>query len=460
MNRLWVRLTGAFLLVALVAVLVVAVVIGRVVERSFMGYVGRTNALTMAAELAGQLEAYYAEHGSWEGAADLLPERHGQGGDGQGERRGAGSPGGAQFLLVGGDHVVIAATDPAREGQHLAAGELASGLELYRDGKPVGWLLVETPGQGRLNAAQAQFLDEVQNSLFVLALLAGGLALVMGISISWLLSRPLQQLTEAAQAVAEGELGREVASPSGVAAEITTLTESFNRMSNALAEGELLRQHMTADIAHELRTPLSVMRVQLQAMLDGVTPMDAEHMAVVFEQSLHLTRLVDDLRTLTQAEAGHLPLQNQELAPADLVAKAVTLFEPLALDAGLSLSGTGARDLPHISGDPDRLQQVLANLLANALRHTQSGGRIKLSTEPGEKGVRFTVANSGATLTPEQADRVFDRFWRADNSRTRDRGGAGLGLAISREIVHLHGGRIWVEIDSHETRFIFEIPPV
>ncbi len=460
MRKLWVRLTGAFLLVALGAVLVILLAIEYIVGTSFRGYLGRENALLASDAVAGLLEEHYAQQGSWEGANDLLPGPRGQGaGKGGKERgRGAGDSGGTQYTLVDAGHVVVAATDPARVGERVSTESLADAAPLHQNGEPVGWLLVKTPGQSKLNSTQVQFLNEVRRSLIGVALLAGGLALVVGTGISRVLVRPLRQLTDAAQAVAEGELGRVVPAHRGSAAEISTLAESFNSMSRALAEGEALRQRMTTDIAHELRTPISVMRGQLQAMLDGVTPTDVKHIAVVFDQTLHLSRLVEDLRTLTQAEAGHLPLQMRSLNPPDLIARAVTLFSPLAQDAGLTLSTISEDGLPRISGDPDRLHQVLANLLANALRHTTPGGRVEVRAGHGEDGVRFSVTNSGETLPAEQARHVFERFWRADDSRNRDRGGAGLGLAIAREIVRLHGGRIWVEAGSGETRFVFEIP--
>jgi two-component system OmpR family sensor kinase/two-component system sensor histidine kinase BaeS len=310
-----------------------------------------------------------------------------------------------------------------------------------------------------MNNAQTQFLEQTRQALLWITGLAGGLALILGVGFSILLSRPIRELTGAARAVADGQLGREAPIYHGAGEEITALGKSFNQMSKALAEGEERRKRMTADIAHELRTPLSVMRSQLQAMLDNVIPTDEEQVAIVYNQALHLNRLVEDLRTLTQAEAGHLPLQQTLIRPEDMVKRAVTLFEPLAQDAGLRLSSACDGDLPEILTDADRLQQVFGNLLANALRHTPSGGVIQVHVGPGEaKGVRFQVSNDGVTLTQEQAERVFERFWRADESRSRDQGGAGLGLAISRQIVHLHGGRIWVELDSNKTHFVFEIP--
>ena len=458
MHKLWVRLSGSFLLVALVGVLVEAHFIGKAVETGFRGYIARESLQTASSALIERLEAYYRDHGSWEGVDELLTgqrgPQHGREGRHGGPPPGMGGP--FQYVLFDAEGRPVAASDASLLDGASLDRDRATPL---RDGETlIGWLTIEMPGQGMLSVAQMEFLDEIRRTVVRVALLATGLALGVGIAISRVLVRPMRQLTEAAQAVAAGELGRQVPVNPRHASEITALAGAFNEMSQALAESEALRQRMTADIAHELRTPLSVIRSQLQAMLDGVYPTDAEHVAAVYDQVLHLTRLVNDLRTLTQAEAGHLPLEMQTLSPAELIEREATLFEPLAQDAGLRLVTGLADDLPAVRGDRDRLHQVLSNLLANALQHTEPGGTITLRASRSEKGVRFAVINSGATLTPEQARHVFERFWRADESRQRDRGGAGLGLAISRELVHLHGGRIWVEVTDDETRFIFELP--
>ncbi|MCC6905077.1 MAG: GHKL domain-containing protein, partial [Anaerolineae bacterium] len=190
----------------------------------------------------------------------------------------------------------------------------------------------------------------------------------------------------------------------------------------------------------------------------GVQPRDAEHIAIVYDHTLHLSRLVDDLRLLTQAETGHLPLYRQSLQPEALVIRAAQLFEPLAQDAAVTLTCHTAPSLPAISGDADRLHQVFANLLANALRHVPSEGTIRLEASLNDGGVLFVVANSGQTLSPDQAEHVFERFWRADEARDRDSGGAGLGLAIAQQIIRLHQGQIWVETTADETRFCVRLP--
>ena len=194
---------------------------------------------------------------------------------------------------------------------------------------------------------------------------------------SFSLTQPLRQLAGRLALWTPATVGEQV--PVEGSAEVRQLADEFNAMSQRLAAAEQVRQQMAADVAHELRTPVTVLRGHLEAMLDGVYPLDVEHVAVAYEQTLHLSRLVDDLRLLTQAEAGRLPLKLEALAPGDLVAQSIARFEPLAQDAGIALHGDAASGLPSIEGDRARLLQVFDNLLINALRHTAADGAISLS---------------------------------------------------------------------------------
>jgi signal transduction histidine kinase len=464
MNRLWVRLTVVFLLVALLAVGVISIAVGRVTSASFRAYVSEE----AAQEMAFRLEEYYAATGSWDGAEALLFGQGAGGGMGRGHMGGGGGMGlqgggmmgnrNARFLLADTVGRVLADTDGTAIGSMLSEPQQSLAVALEADGETVGWLVAETPGSIALTATQQHFLEDVSLSL---RLAVGGaviIAIVAGSLLAWQLTNPLRQLTLAALRMAEGDIGSQVTMPSGSFREVADLADAFNNMSLALAEGDALRQRMAADIAHELRTPVSVMRGQLEGIMDGILPADTNHIAVVYNQTLHLSRLVDDLRTLTMAEAGHLPLALEAVNPESLVEQVVQSFQPAAQDAGLALTKVVSPELSPMRADADRIRQVLANLIANALRHTDDRGTITVSAEETGGHIRFSVANNGSTLTPEQAKYVFERFWRADEARDRDRGGAGLGLAISRELVHLHAGRIWVEPGNKITTFLFEIP--
>lgn len=462
MNRLWVRLTAAFLFVALAALIVFAAITSQTVASQFRGYVGQQTGRAAGVQIAGVLQVYYAENGSWQGVAETLPQPGtGQGpgmGRGRGAGMGAGMGGSQPYVLFDANGRYITGTDADRDTSPVTEQELDRALPIESGEQVVGWLVMQQPAQVLLDAAATDFLSQMRRTLALLALIVSGLALVVGLAISQIISRPLDKLTGAARAVTAGKLGEQVTLPPGQAAEIATLAESFNQMSAALAQAEAQRKRLTADIAHELRTPISVVRAQLQAMLDGVHPTDPAHVASVYEQTLHLSRLVDDLHTLTRAESGHLPLHLQPLDLADLARRVADRFEPLVQDAGLTLSLDIESGVPEVRGDGDRLHQVTANLLSNALRHTLAGGKITLSVQQAGDAVRVSVTNTGTSLTPEQAKHVFERFWRADESRRRDGSGAGLGLAISRELIHLHGGRIWVDVEPDQTRFTFELP--
>ncbi len=459
MNRLWVRLTAAFLVVALVAVGSVAVVVNRTTASSFRSYIGQQTNANANAELLRQLQDHYASTGSWDGAQAILAQaRSGRGaGQGQGHGGGTGAGGGTVFLLAGTNYTVIAASNEQHIGRALDEAERRQALAISVDGQTVGYLLREGAGVQALDSTQQRFLDDVSSALTLAAAGAIALALIMGLAFAWLLARPLRSLRQSATAIAQGRLG--IQTPVVGTAEFRQVASAFNHMSSALAESEATRQRMTSDIAHELRSPVSVMRAQVEAMMDGVFPLNAEQLAIVYDQTLHLSRLVEDLRTLTRAEAGRLPLEMALLDPATFVQRVAADFAPLAHEESIALTTEIAPALPQIQADADRLRQIFANLLANALAHTPAGGNITIRADYRGSAVRFAVADSGPGLTAEQAAHVFERFYRTDDARQRDRGGSGLGLAITQELVRLHGGRIWIEsAPGKGTVIIFEIP--
>jgi len=235
----------------------------------------------------------------------------------------------------------------------------------------------------------------------------------------------------------------------------------------ALDESERQRKNMVADVAHELRTPLAVLQGNLQALLDDLYPMDKAELSRLYDETRLLSRLVDDLRDLALADAGQLGLNVQAV---DASALAADVGESLGLAAeaqdvelGLDLED----GLPPVQADPDRLSQVLRNLVTNALRHTPPGGTVTLSVRRHGEFLRFVVADTGEGIEPGELAHVFDRFWRADRSRSRDGGanganervGSGLGLAIAQSLVRAHGGQMWAESDRGVgSRFALTIP--
>jgi signal transduction histidine kinase len=289
------------------------------------------------------------------------------------------------------------------------------------------------------------------------AVAAFAVALVAGAVAARSLTRPLRDLTHAARAVAAGDFERKVVI--GSRDELGTLAEAFNQMSRALAASQRLRRQMTADIAHELRTPLSIILGHLDAVEDGVLTGTADTTRIIREETERLARLVEDLRTLTRADAGELALSRRPIDVGDLVARALAAYLPQAAAKDTALKAEIEPGLEPIELDPDRMLQVLNNLLANALFHAPAGGRIVIRGTMTSSGIRLIVQDSGPGFPPEDVGRVFDRFYRSDNARRREDGGSGLGLTIARSIVEAHGGTIEAQNTHGEgAAIIIELP--
>jgi signal transduction histidine kinase len=243
--------------------------------------------------------------------------------------------------------------------------------------------------------------------------------------------------------------------------EIGELAGAFNRMSADLARASQLRRQMTADIAHDLRTPLSLILAHAEALRDGVLPPAPETFTLIHDEATHLSRLVDDLRTLSLADAGELALNRRPSPPAELLERAVAKQMIRAQTHDVGLHTEAAPGLPLVNVDPDRMAQVLGNLLDNALRHTPGGGRVECRVTQTEavRAVTFSVSDSGPGIAPEDLPHVFERLYRSDKSRRRDAPGSGLGLAIARSIIEAHGGRIWAESPPGQgAHFFVQVP--
>jgi len=274
------------------------------------------------------------------------------------------------------------------------------------------------------------------------------------------IATPLADVMAAADAVAEGDLSVRV--PEHAPGEFGQMARSFNRMAQELERADRQRRNLTADVAHELRTPLHIIQGNLEGVLDGVYEPTDEHIGATLAETRALARLVDDLRTLSLAEAGQLALVWEPVDVAELLADVGTSFSGQAEAAGIGLRVEAEGDPSDltITADAGRLDQVLGNLMANALRHTPSGGTIALRAGPIAGGVRLVVSDTGEGIPAGDLPFIFDRFWRGDRSRSHSGGaGSGLGLAIARQMVHLHRGRITVESEPGAgTTFTIELP--
>lgn len=281
-------------------------------------------------------------------------------------------------------------------------------------------------------AADVQYLTL---TTIIVGLLAGAL-LGRG------LSRPIERLASAVRAVGSHQLSHRVEVRG--AQEIKDLAESFNQMTAELARSEQLRHNMMADISHELLTPLTVLQGNLRAILDDVYELNKDEIGTLYEQNKHLVRLVRDLRQLAQVETGQMQFQVAAVEIEAILLETVTFFDPVAAEKTIAIQSAFANNLPPLQVDPDRLRQVLHNLMANALRHTPEGGQITIRTALATGGVRLSISDTGEGIDPDKQSHVFDRFYRSEEGRRRDSGGAGLGLAISKAIVQAQGGHIAV----------------
>jgi len=415
----------------------------------------RSNPAAMMLLWVDRLGNYHAQRGSWQGVEDLVagyPCGPGWGPWDAGWER--------EYALATPDGVIVAASDAERLGQTLRPPERAFAAPIVVSGEQVGLLTLST--FGRFRDSLHDVVGFTLQRFLLGGVLIGTLAVVVGLGLSRVMSRPVVDLTTATRAVAAGDLSVRVSER--YPGELGELATAFNRMTAELALADELRRNMTADVAHELRTPLSVIRGKLEGVLDGVYAATPEHLEPVLEETRLLTQLVEDLRLLALAEAGQLTLEKRPMDVGDLLQDAYVNFGPQASDRGVTLALDVPSDLPEVIADRRRVAQILGNLLTNALRHTPQGGCVTLSavvtpprsggaaiTPPRSGGgagggmIEVTVTDTGTGVSPEDLPYIFERFWRGEKSRSRAGGGTGLGLAIAKQLVEMHGGMIGVE---------------
>jgi signal transduction histidine kinase len=302
--------------------------------------------------------------------------------------------------------------------------------------------MLPAPDSGGIPGEQL-FLASVNTSLAVAVIVGGLAAAVLALVFSQRVLGRVDALTAAARGMERGDLSQRV--PVGSRDEIGELARAFNAMAESLSRNELLRRTMVSDVAHELRTPLTNVRGYLEALRDGVAEPTPALIASLHEEAMLLGRLVDDLQELTLAEAGQLRLDRAAWSLDELVGPALELARTRALEKGVSLRAELPPDLPPVEVDRTRIGQVLRNLLGNAITHTGPGGEVTVTARREVGQVEVRLRDTGAGIPPEHLPHVFERFYRADRSRTRATGGAGIGLAIVKEFVQAHGGRVAIE---------------
>ena len=442
MSKLWVRLTAAFTLVTVVVIGILLSAGYLVATSRFQQYV-ESRFGSLPTSVGNQLTAYYRQWGTWEGVELLLEDDF--------------PLALADTVLADADGLVVFDSTGETTGQQMSDEEREDLRSLAEGDQVVGYWQISLPASFLPGSPEHNLLFGLQRLLLFGALLATVMGLVVSGVLTRSLTTPLQRLVAASQAVASGDLSQRVAEQGS--REVVEVARAFNEMTAELEEAETLRENLMADVAHELRTPLSVLQGNLRAILDDVYPLEKAEIARLYDETRLLNRLVDDLRELAQAEAGQLSLNVRSTDVHELIHSTAANFGPAVESKGVELSVDVAGDLPAIQSDPDRLAQVLRNLLVNALNHTPAGGQISISATCVENAIRIAVTDSGEGIPTEDRERIFDRFWRADPSRCRENGGSGLGLAIARSLVEAHGGRIWAESSPGQGAGLFlELP--
>ncbi|HSN73973.1 MAG TPA: ATP-binding protein, partial [Anaerolineae bacterium] len=428
MRSLTLKLTLAFLFVGLLGALLVAVFVGLRTQREFDQFISDR----YQQDLVEQLADFYQQNGSWQGLSAINLRFDNEQGRAAYMR--------APVALADSTQTVVLGTRRYRVGQQVSQAELRGALPVTVDGQTVGSVLLDLPDAKAPRdpySPEDAFLARVNQAIVFGALGATVFALVLGGLLARAISRPVKELTEATQRVAGGELGHQV--PVRTRDELGELAISFNSMSADLATANQLRRQMTADVAHELRTPLSVILGYTEALSDGKLQGKPAIYDAMYGEAQLLSHLVDDLRTLSLADAGELTLNRGLVAPAECLERVAASHAGLAAQRGVRLEVQIAPDLPLVDVDRERIAQVLANLVSNALRYTPEGGMITLSAEAIGDRVLLRVSDTGPGIEPQHLPLVFKRFYRADDARPAN-GESGLGLAIARSLVEAHGG--------------------
>lgn len=428
------KLFLSFTLIVLISVSLVAVIARRGAVNEVRTFIFRGGVYGLS-DLAVGLENYYSSNGSWQGVESIF--RSSRGGV-----NGVGALINQRLELANSSGLVVAATQSTFLGTQLTSSQLANAISLDVDGKTVGYLYAQG-GLGLGIGNEQQLLSRLNRGVLLAGLISGALGLVISLALAYTLLRPVRALTIASRKLAEGDLSQRV-DVSGKD-ELATLGHTFNQMADSLQQVEEARRAMTADIAHELRTPLAVQRANLEALQDGVYPLTADNLAPVIEQNFLLTRLVEDLRTLALADAGQIELERTPTDLVSLVARVVERFQPQATNQHIKLNLLPSANPPQtISLDHVRIEQILTNLLSNAFRYTPENGKIELAISSTPTMAQVRVHDSGPGIPTESLPYIFGRFYRVEKSRSRAEGGSGLGLAIARQLARAHGGDLTV----------------
>jgi signal transduction histidine kinase len=454
-HKLQFRLFLSFAIVILVAVGAVYFFVGQMAGNEVQRF-GERNEQARFSRVEFELYSYYRDHNGWEGIQSYVAQW--------------GNLYGNRIIVTDNSGTVVADSDERLLGEFYTAQVPGRRLSSPTEENPVGFLYINLapgsvppPQPGIFPGPPGDFpssfsLFEVINHFLLLGvLLSIGIALLLIFFLSNRISAPVKALALAATRLGKGDLAQRVQFKDK--GEIGELAEAFNSMAGELERSDKVQRNMIADIAHELRTPLTNIKGYLEAISDGVIKPDSDTIGSLNEEAALLSRLVSDLQELSLAESGALKFDLRVQDVADVIRQAVAVEQTKATTKGISLSASLPQVLPPANIDSQRISQVLRNLLENAITHTESGGDITVSASRQDNLIAVSVADTGEGIPAEDIPHLFERFYRADKSRTRVTGGSGLGLKIAKSLVEAHGGTINVASETGKgSCFTFTIP--
>lgn len=464
--RLQSKLLLSFLLIVLLSAILFTFLSYRSIDQNLLKYMGavRENRINQYEQL---FRNYYLTNGSWEGVENLSKLAPIEGGKGWGRGGGMGRGGPPSFapgpmeeiLLLSPEGTVIADSISSRIGEKISPDQV-KGIErpIYDEkGEWIGTLLLGLSSQSRYTDLENSFLASVNEAVWI----SGGIALTVSVLFSILISvgltRPIKKLTSATHGFSKGDWSTRVEITSKD--EIGELATSFNRMADRLERLEKVRKNLIADVAHELRTPLFILRGNLESMLTQGRLPDEERLALLHDEIVRLSHIVQDLQNISLAEEGKLPLHKEEVNIFALIQKVIQIFSAQLEEKKISLRLDLAEELSSVFLDPKRIEQVFVNLIGNGIRYTPIAGTIEITGRKNEGTMIISIRDTGPGIPEEYLQNIFDRFYRADKGRARTEGGTGLGLSIAKGYVEAHGGSIKAENHPEGgSIFTFKIP--